>query len=105
MKKSAEEKKVDSEELHLWMKELWDKMPKGTKKCKSCLGPIFGDYKPIYMDHGLEKSKYPQYAMVEANVNIICSDCHWKKTSGFLTDRYRKLIENLLSLHYKNELI
>jgi 5-methylcytosine-specific restriction endonuclease McrA len=104
MKKSTEEKKEATAELHEWLRSLWDQMPKGIKKCKSCSGPVFGDFKPLYFDHLLEKSRYPQYRMTEENVLFVCSDCHWAKTNGFPTKKHLEFIKNALKLHLEDRL-
>lgn len=102
--KTKEEKQDETRELHLWLFSLWDKMPKGIKKCKSCSGPVFGDFKPIYFDHLLEKEKYPQYKMTEANIWFCCGDCHYQKTSGFFKPKHLAEREKVLDLHKKGEL-
>ena len=103
MKRTIEQKQATTE-LHEWLRSLWDKMPQGTKKCRSCSGPIFGDFKPIYFDHLLFKDKYPQYRMTEANIWFLCGDCHYQATSGFYRENHLAEREKVLALHLKGEL-
>ena len=103
MKKTIEQKEATAE-LHEWLRLLWDEMPKGIKKCRSCSGPVFGDFKPIYFDHLLEKEKYPQYRMTEANIWFCCGDCHYQSTSGFFRKKHLAERERIYNLHLKGEL-
>src|SRR4026207_1024987 len=94
-----EAKAQATKELHEWLLSLWNRMPKGTKKCKSCLGPIFGEFKPLYFDHLLEKDKYPQYSMTEDNIWFCCGDCHELKSRGFPKERHKQAIKKALESH------
>ncbi len=63
--------------------------------CENC-GRGLGNEPLSYMfDHLLEKSKYPELKCEEANIILVCLECHDLKTRGFLSDKYRERIEKV----------
>lgn len=81
-----------TKQMHLWLKSLWDKMPK-NKKCSSCGCNIWGEFKTIYFDHLLEKSRYEELEFEEENIYFCCGDCHTLKGNGFPTENHKKAID------------
>lgn len=85
-------KKQETEELHEWFQQLWEKLPK-KKKCQSCGAPIWGENRSYYWDHLLEKNKYPECRMEEWCLYFCCFTCHSLKTNGFPTKNHKKAIQ------------
>lgn len=96
-------KKLDNSrktsDLHEFFLQIWDKNPK--HECENC-GKWLGKEPLSYMfDHLLEKSKYPDLAMNDDNIMIVCLECHDNKTRGFLTDLVRQKIEKVRTKYNK----
>lgn len=85
-------KKEDKKELlkqdFAFYQEIWDQREHICFNCKQYLG---SEPSLLYMDHILEKSKYPQLRHIKENICLLCWDCHTAKTNG-------KLSEELLEL-------
>ncbi len=101
----TEEKKLkqDTKSIADWefYKEIWVSKP---HICVSCNKPISGELKPIYIEHGLPKSSYPQYRYNEENANIICIGCHMDKEQDIITEQYQKILKELKLKHLNYEL-
>ena len=102
--KSAKQKLKDIEKKEYTNKQfqmffnIWSKR---RHYCESC-GLWLGN-KPlsIFFDHLLEKSKYPEFALIENNIYLCCGKCHTRKTNGFPTENHRKAIKNIKDLLLK----
>lgn len=69
--------------------------------CESCGLWLGNEPLSIFFDHLLEKSKYPEFALVENNIYLCCGECHTKKTNGFPTENHKKTIKNIKDLLLK----
>lgn len=81
---------------------LWSELPK-DKFCFSCGKKIWGENKPLYWDHLLEKQKYPEYKYEKENMYFCCGDCHESKSSGYPTEKHKAAIEAAKQKFLKNE--
>ena len=72
---------------------LWSKLPK-EKKCSSCGRRIYGENKPLYWDHLLERNKYPHLQYEEENMYFCCGECHTSKTNGWPKPNHKAAIEH-----------
>lgn len=77
---------------------IWKKRKHYCEECGVFLGHIPMSY---HFDHILEKSKYPDLSFEENNVQILCLDCHSKKTNGFISEKVRQRIEDVKKLFDK----
>lgn len=88
--------KEETEKQWLLFQELWRALPE--KKCWSCGAKIYGPNKPLYWDHLLEKSKYPELRYEKENLYFCCGDCHQKKNMGWPTDKHKQAIKKAESI-------
>lgn len=91
-KKSDEEKQEQRDQYEadwIFYEEMWN-----TKEhiCASCDKTIWGELKSLYIEHVLEKSVYEHLRYEPKNIQIICSECHSKKSAGFATLKYQEII-------------
>lgn len=88
-------RKLSPETEKQWelFQEMWKELP-DRKKCWSCDKPVYGQNKPLYWDHLLEKSKYPELRYEKKNLFFCCGDCHQKKNMGWPTQKHKEAIEN-----------
>ena len=77
--KKREEKKEKTKQIHEAMYNFWSK---SSKKCQSC-GKLLTSYRLYMVDHLLEKSQHPEFALDESNFFLTCFDHHNAKTNGF----------------------
>ena len=91
--KSEEQKEMDrltrEADMMFYMK-IWTRR---EHVCASCDTYIYGEMKPLYMDHICEKSVWEHLRYEPDNIAILCGDCHHAKGSGFVNEKYRKLID------------
>lgn len=96
--KSAKQKIKDAEKKEYTIKQFnlfYDIWAKKRHYCESC-GLWLGDEaKSIFFDHLLEKSKYPEFALMEENIYICCLNCHSAKTNGFPTFKHQQAIDRI----------
>ena len=96
--KSTKQKIKDVEKREYTSKQFsmfYDIWAKRRHYCESCGLWLGNEPLSIFFDHLLEKSKYEQFALMEENIFLCCSDCHTKKTNGFPTEKHKKAIENI----------
>lgn len=84
-------KKEQTEKQWALFQEMWKSLT--SKKCWSCDKKIYGPNKPLYWDHLLEKSKYPELRYERKNLFFCCPDCHAKKEAGFPTAKHKQAID------------
>lgn len=92
-KKGLERKKLKTEntqKLHSWFLELWDRKPHYCQSCDKWLG---NEPKSIFFDHLIEKSGRRDLEFEEDNMYFCCGNCHTLKTNGFPTEKHKKAIE------------
>ena len=97
--------------LHALFREIWDEREDFEGACYCFETGVRLDgvrYRgnTCCYDHVLEKSKYPEYAMLRSNIVILHPDVHTRK--GVNIDKLPKLKayrDKLLSLHYENKLV
>jgi len=81
----------------MWLvfKRIWDRIEEneGRVTCRSCGKPLGDTPQPIFFDHLLEKSKYPELRLVEDNIYVVCSTCHGKKNNGYPTAKHKEAIK------------
>lgn len=85
-------KKAEKEEMWKFFEEIWKERPHICSSCKRYLGQ---ELKSAYMDHLLEKTMYPEFALLKDNIYICCLDCHYKKTNGWPTEHHQKAINDI----------
>jgi 5-methylcytosine-specific restriction endonuclease McrA len=96
--KSAKQKIKDVEKREYANKQFnlfYNIWAKKRHYCESCGLWLGNEPKSVFFDHLLEKSKYPEFALLEENIYICCLDCHSKKTNGFPTENHKKAIDNI----------
>ena len=71
---------------------IWEKRPHVCQVCGKHLG---SEMSVFFMDHGLEKSVYPELRHEEENIIIVCIDHHVVKTNGFPHPIHKELIEKI----------
>lgn len=94
--KSAKQKIKDVEKREYTSKQFsmfYDIWAKRRHYCESCGLWLGNEPLSLFFDHLLEKSKYSEFALVEENIFLCCSDCHSKKTNGFPTEKHKIAIE------------
>lgn len=98
--KNLEKKELTKQQNEFFL-SIWNKSPHYCKACGVYLGE---ECKTIFMDHLLEKSKYPEYRFTEENIFICCFDDHTRKTNGFPHPKHRYAIDFVHNKHLNNEL-
>lgn len=88
--------KQETKEQWEVFQEVWRDNPQ--RLCQSCGKKIYGANKPLYHDHLLEKSKYPQFRLDKRNLLLVCGDCHQRKSMGFPTEVHKLAIEKAKQL-------
>lgn len=85
-----EAKRIQKEKDNLFFLEIWRKKPHNCESCGQYLGK-----EPLstYFDHLLEKEMYPDLRYEEANLMLVCFQCHGDKGMGHPTEVHRKMIE------------
>lgn len=99
--KSAKQKLKDVEKkeyINKQFKMFFDIWSKRRHYCESCGLWLGNEPLSIFFDHILEKSKYPEFALMENNIYLCCGECHTKKTNGFPTENHKKAIKNIKNL-------
>jgi 5-methylcytosine-specific restriction endonuclease McrA len=99
--KSAKQKLKDvdkREYINKQFKMFFDIWSKKRHYCESCGLWLGNEPLSIFFDHLLEKSKYPEFALMENNIYLCCGECHTKKTNGFPTENHKKAIKNIKNL-------
>lgn len=99
--KSAKQKLKDinkREYINKQFKMFFDIWSKKRHYCESCGLWLGNEPLSIFFDHLLEKSKYPEFALMENNIYLCCGECHTKKTNGFSTENHKKAIKNIKNL-------
>lgn len=102
--KSAKQKLKDVEKKEYTNKQFqmfFDIWSKRRHYCESCGLWLGNEPLSIFFDHLLEKSKYPEFALIENNIYLCCGECHTRKTNGFPTENHRKAIKNIKDLLLK----
>ena len=110
-KERNKDKAENTRLLNAFFKEIWDEREDMEGACYCFETGVKSDgfrYRgnTCCYDHVLEKSKYPQYAMLSCNIVILHPDTQTLK--GINLDKVPKLKkyrEELLSLHYENKLL
>jgi 5-methylcytosine-specific restriction endonuclease McrA len=100
IEKNKEKKELTKQQNEFFL-SIWNKSPHYCKSCETYLGE---ECLSTFMDHLLEKSKYPEYRFTEANIFICCLNCHTFKTNGFPKPKHRFAIDRVLQLHLNDEL-
>ena len=77
-------------DIEFYMK-IWNSRP---HKCEVCGIWLGNEMKPIFMDHLLEKTIYPELRYEESNIGLICPQHHSMKTMGFPDPIHQQLINN-----------
>ena len=93
--KSAKQKVKDVAKREYTQKQFnlfYDIWTKRRHYCQSCNLWLGDEPLSIFFDHLLEKSKFPEFALLEENIFLCCGDCHSKKTNGFPTENHLKAI-------------
>lgn len=93
--KSAKQKIRDVAKREYTQKQFnlfYDIWTKRRHYCQSCNLWLGDEPLSIFFDHLLEKSKFPEFALLEENIFLCCGDCHSKKTNGFPTENHLKAI-------------
>ena len=75
-----------------FFESMWKKRKHYCEECGMFLGHTPMSY---HFDHILEKSKYPDLSFEENNIQILCLDCHSKKTNGFISEKVKQRIEEV----------
>lgn len=86
---TKDERKDQSEADRIFYERIWANRPHFCQVCRTWLGNIM---KKAFMDHLLEKSKYPQFRYVMKNIALVCWDCHGCKTVGHPKPKHILLI-------------
>lgn len=102
--KTEEQKKSQQEQwetdLAFYM-EIWSER---THVCISCDKGLGNEPNLCFFEHGLPKSKYPQYRYNKENVSLICMECHANKEAGFASKKYQIKLDELKQKHLNGEL-
>lgn len=85
-------KQEEHEKRWEFFQQLWKNLPK-NKYCQSCGVKIYGENKPLYWDHLLERNKYPNLQYEKDNMFFCCGDCHASKTNGWPKPKHKEAIE------------
>jgi hypothetical protein len=88
-RRELKEKSIYSESRDDFFMEIWKSRPHKCESCGMCLGREPRSY---MFDHILEKKLYPELALLEDNIALVCLECHDNKTRGFLSDFYTEKI-------------
>ena len=100
IEKNKEKKELTQKQNEFFL-DIWNKSPHYCKSCGAYLGE---ECLTTFMDHLLEKSKYPEYRFTEANIFICCLDCHTAKTNGFPKPKHKYAIDFVYNKHLNKEL-
>lgn len=76
--------------------EIWNSIEEGFRWCQSCGKQFYGPPKPLYFDHLLEKSKYPELTLVKENIFLVCGLCHDRKNKGNPTKKHQEAIDKAI---------
>lgn len=95
--KDVEKKEYTNKQFQMFF-NIWSKR---RHYCESCGLWLGNEPLSIFFDHLLEKSKYPEFALIENNIYLCCGECHTRKTNGFPTENHRKAIKNIKDLLLK----
>lgn len=81
-----------TKEIHQAMYNWWLKQEKN--QCMSCGCNLPSEFHTWMVDHLLEKSQYPEFALEEYNFYLTCFDDHSAKTNGFPHPTHKAAIKN-----------
>lgn len=95
--KDVKKKEYTNKQFQMFF-NIWSKR---RHYCESCGLWLGNEPLSIFFDHLLEKSKYPEFALIENNIYLCCGECHTRKTNGFPTENHRKAIKNIKDLLLK----
>jgi len=84
------EKSERTKEIHQAMYNWWLKQPKN--ECMACGCKLPNDFHTWMVDHLIEKSTYPEFALDERNFFLICFEDHSAKTNGFARPKHIEAI-------------
>lgn len=69
--------------------DIWNKK---RHYCESCGLWLGNEPLSLFFDHLLEKSKYPEFALMEDNIYLCCGECHTKRHLGYPNENHRDAI-------------
>jgi 5-methylcytosine-specific restriction endonuclease McrA len=78
---------LPSEEFYAslsWRKIRYQALARSAGRCECC--GATGDKAPLHVDHIKPRSKYPDLALVIANLQVLCADCNIGKLNQDETD-------------------
>ena len=70
--------------------DIWSKR---RHYCESCGLWLGNEPLSVFFDHLLEKSKYPEFALMENNIYLCCGECHTKRHLGYPTPKHLTAIK------------
>ncbi len=87
--KNIEKKEYTNKQFEMFL-NIWSKR---RHYCESCGLWLGNEPLSVFFDHLLEKSKYPEFSLMENNIYLCCGECHTKRHLGYPTPKHLTAIK------------